>query len=109
VIRADVAIVGGGVIGASIAHHLALLGVKDVVAVDRAPGPHVFVRTRQGGGGSTARATGGLRAQFATPIEVKLSLLARRALEPFADDTGGDAGYEPTGYLSVSTSPREDA
>ena len=61
---ADVAIVGAGVLGASIAWHLAALGVRDVVLFDRgAPGQ-----------GSTARATGGFRAQFGTPFEVRLAL-----------------------------------
>ena len=66
--RAAVAIVGGGVIGASVAYHLAALGQRDVVVLDRAAGP---------GAGSTGRATGGYRAQYATPINVRLSLLAR--------------------------------
>src|SRR5205823_9989242 len=63
-LSAEVAIVGAGILGASIAWHLAALGVRDVVLFDRgAPGQ-----------GSTARATGGFRAQFGTPFEVRLAL-----------------------------------
>lgn len=76
--------------GASIAYHLALNGVKDVVVVDRAAGP---------GGGSTGKATGGYRAQFATSINVRLSLLAREKLIRFRQETGVDCGYNPVGYL----------
>jgi sarcosine oxidase subunit beta len=87
---ASVAIVGGGVIGASVAYHLARRGWRDVVVLEREPAP---------GRGSTARATGGFRAQYGTAINVRLSLLARERLRAFHDETGGDAGYDPCGYL----------
>ncbi len=87
---AAVVIVGGGVIGASVAYHLASRGVRDVLVIDRAPRP---------GAGSTGRATGGFRVQFATATEVRLSLLAREKLRRFADEIGGDCGYVPAGYL----------
>ena len=87
---AAVAVIGGGVIGASIAYHLAKNGVDDVLIIDRAHGP---------GAGSTGRATGGFRAQFATPINIKLSLISRDAFLRFEDETGVDPGYEQVGYL----------
>jgi sarcosine oxidase subunit beta len=87
---AAVVIVGGGVIGASVAYHLAARGVRDVVVLDRAP---------HAGAGSTGRATGGFRVQFATAIDVQLSLLAREKLRRFRDETGGDCGFVPAGYL----------
>ncbi|MEO7367763.1 MAG: FAD-binding oxidoreductase [Gemmatimonadaceae bacterium] len=96
--KASVAIIGGGVIGASIAYHLARLGVRDVVVVDRGATP---------GTGSTGRATGGYRAQFATPINVRLSLLARDSLMRFKEDTGVDSGYQPVGYLWLASTDRE--
>ena len=96
--RAAVAIVGGGVIGASVAYHLAALGQRDVVVLDRAAGP---------GAGSTGRATGGYRAQYATPINVRLSLLAREKLRRFTDEIGVDAGYAPVGYLWLAGSGAE--
>ncbi len=84
------AIVGGGVVGASVAYHLAARGVRDVVVLDRATSP---------GAGSTGRATGGFRVQFPESTEVRLSLLAREKLRRFADETGGDCGYVAAGYL----------
>jgi sarcosine oxidase subunit beta len=87
------AIVGGGVIGTSVAYHLAARGMRDVVVLDRAP---------RAGEGSTGRATGGFRVQFAGATEVQLSLLARAKLRRFADETGGDCGYVAAGYLWIA-------
>lgn len=95
---AAAAIVGGGVVGASIAYHLAAAGMRDIVVLDRGPGP---------GSGSTSRATGGFRAQFHTPVNVQLSLLSRSKLISFLDDTGVDPGYDPAGYLWVASSAEE--
>jgi sarcosine oxidase subunit beta len=95
---AGVAVIGGGVIGASVAYHLAARGARDVVVLDRAPHP---------GAGSTGRATGGFRVQFASAIEVQLSLLAREKLLAFAAETGGDCGYVPAGYLWLAETAAE--
>lgn len=92
--RASVLIVGGGVVGASVAYHLAKRGVRGVLVVDRGAGP---------GNGSTSRATGGFRAQFATKTNVKLSLLAREKLLAFRDETGVDPGYSQAGYLWIAS------
>ena len=94
----DVVVLGAGVMGASVAWHLARRGVRRVLVLDRGPGP---------GSGSTVRATGGFRAQFATAINVRLSLLARAKLKAFADETGVDPGYTPRGYLWLASSERE--
>jgi sarcosine oxidase, subunit beta len=90
--RADVVVIGGGVVGCSVAYHLARAGGGRVTVVDR-------------GGGSTERATGGFRVQFATPINVRLSLLSLESLLRFADETGVDPGYAPSGYLFVAAKP----
>ena len=90
----DAVVIGAGVIGASVAVHLARAGLR-VTVVDRGAAP---------GTGSTARATGGFRAQYATAINVRLSLLARPQLLRFRDDTGVDPGFQPVGYLWLATS-----
>ena len=87
-------------IGASVAYHLAARGWRDVVILDRGRGP---------GEGSTGRATGGYRAQYATPINVRLSLLAREKLCRFAGETGVDPGYPPAGYLWLGADETEMA
>jgi sarcosine oxidase, subunit beta len=95
---AAVAVVGGGVMGASVAYHLAARGRGDVVVLDRAGAP---------GAGSTGRATGGFRAQFGTAINVRLSLLAREKLLRFEEETGVNPGYAPHGYLWLAANARE--
>lgn len=95
---ADVVVIGGGVIGASVAYHLARAGCTDVVVLDAAPGP---------GQGSTGRATGGFRAQFGSAPNIQLSMLSREALRRFADETGVDPGYQPVGYLFLAADPSE--
>jgi sarcosine oxidase subunit beta len=95
---ASVVIIGAGVIGASVAYHLARRGWREILVLDRSLGP---------GQGSTGKATGGFRAQYATPINVRLSLLSREKLRCFSEETGGDAGYVPAGYLWLASTARE--
>jgi sarcosine oxidase subunit beta len=97
--HADAVVIGAGVIGASCAVHLARAGLR-VILLDRAPAA---------GAGSTARATGGFRAQYATEINVRLSLLAREQLQRFRDETGVDPGFQQVGYLWLATSAAEFA
>lgn len=94
----EVVILGGGVLGASVAYHLARRGVRDIVVLDRGADP---------GCGSTGRATGGFRAQFDNEIEVRLSLLSREKLRAFEDETGVDSGYRPYGYLFLAHTSEE--
>ena len=93
----DVIVIGAGVVGASVAWHLAKAGAR-VRVVDQGPRP---------GGGSSARATGGFRAQYGTAINVRLSLLSRAKFRAFAEEVGTDPGYVPAGYLWLATSPRD--
>lgn len=93
-----VAVVGAGVMGASLAWHLTARGCRDVVLIDRGAGP---------GAGSTSRATGGFRAQYATAINVRLSLLSRSKLGRFAEEVGGDCGLIQAGYLWLATTEAE--
>ncbi len=90
---AEVVVVGAGVIGASVAWHLAARGCRDVLVLERAAAA---------GLGSTSRATGGFRAQFATEVNVRLSLLSRQKLLRFAEEVGADPGYRPCGYLFLA-------
>ena len=95
---ADVVIIGGGVIGASVAYHLAARGAGDVVVLERGA---------SAGEGSTGRATGGFRAQFGTRVNVRLSLLSREKLLRFREETNVDPGFRQCGYLFIARSGEE--
>ena len=90
---AEVVVIGAGVIGASVAYHLALRGCGPVLVLERHAEP---------GRGSTGRATGGFRAQFGSEINVRLSLLSREKLGRFEEELGVDPGYHPCGYLFLA-------
>ncbi len=96
--NADIVILGAGVIGASVAYHLAARGCRNVLVVDRGP---------DFGAGSTSKATGGFRAQFDSDINVRLSMLSRAKLQQFEDELGVDSGYRPYGYLFLARSQEE--
>ena len=91
---AEVVIVGGGVMGTSIAYHLTRRGVKEVVLLEREP----FL-----GQGATGRCAGGVRYQFATEVNIRLSQVSLPMLEHFKEEIGVDAGYRPIGYLFFLT------
>lgn len=93
---AAMVIVGAGVIGASVAYHLAARGCTDIVVLD----------SQQPAQGSTGKATGGFRAQFPSTVNVQLSLLSRTKLQCFGDEIGVDPGYDPCGYLFVAHQQR---
>ncbi|MNK67050.1 4-methylaminobutanoate oxidase (formaldehyde-forming) [compost metagenome] len=93
--RAEVVIVGGGIIGASIAYHLAKRGVKDVVLLER----ELFF-----GAESTAKCAGGIRAQFTTPINIQLSLLSIKHFETFSEEMGLPVDFRQVGYMFMSPS-----
>src|SRR5207302_8563367 len=92
---ADVAIIDGGSVGSSIAYHLSEAGCTNVLIVER--------EDRQGMG-STAKSMGGVRAQFATSINIRMSLYSIDLFSKFEEVTGHTAGYRPHGYLFVATS-----
>lgn len=96
----EVAIIGAGVIGASVAYHLSVLGCRKVLVLDRAP---------RSGEGSTGKATGGFRCQFSTEVNIRLSLLAREKLLHFPEEVGIDPDYRPYGYLFVATTAEQMA
>ena len=76
---AQVVVIGGGVMGASTAYHLALRGVRDVVLLES----QSFF-----GQGATGKCAGGIRYQFSTAINVRLSQLSLPMLDRFEAETG---------------------
>ena len=95
---ADAVIVGGGVMGASIAYHLAVRGMQDVLLLER---EEFF------GLGATGRCAGGVRYQFSTEVNVRLSIKSLPMLERFAEEIGQAIDYRQCGYLFLITRPDE--
>jgi sarcosine oxidase, subunit beta len=93
--RADVVIVGAGIVGCSIAFQLASRGAERIALLDRdTPGQ-----------GSTSKATGGFRHQFATQVNIELSIESVKLFEQFRDVVGADLDMRRSGYLFVSEDP----
>jgi sarcosine oxidase subunit beta len=85
----DVAVVGGGVIGLSVARELRLAGVDRVLVLEREASV---------GQGSSSRANGGVRAQFTTSANIQFSAFSIAELERL-DAATGLLGFHQTGYL----------
>ena len=96
--KADVVVIGGGVMGASIAYHLALYGQKNIVLLEK----DAFF-----GQGATGRCAGGVRYQFATEVNVRLSLQSLPMLERFEEETGQAIDFRRCGYLFLLTRPED--
>jgi sarcosine oxidase subunit beta len=86
---AQVVIIGGGAMGASTAYHLTQLGVTDVVLCERATL----------GSGSTSKSAGGIRAQFADELNIRIALLSLLEFRNFEERVGVDIDFRQTGYL----------
>src|SRR6202167_761004 len=94
---ADVVIVGGGIVGASIAWHLTEAGCRNVLIVER--------ESHQGKG-STGKSMGGVRAQFATKPNIQMSLYSVPFYAAFEERLEHPSGYRAQGYLFVATHPK---
>ena len=95
--RAEVVIVGGGVMGASAAFHLAEAGVTDVLLLE----------ADQLSCGSTSKSAGGVRLQFSDAINIALALRSMDAFEKFGARPGAEIGLQQVGYLFLLTDPAD--
>ncbi|HEX8969642.1 MAG TPA: FAD-binding oxidoreductase [Chloroflexota bacterium] len=98
--HAAVVIVGGGVMGASVAYHLARRGQVDVLLLERA---ELF------GQGATGKCAGGVRHQFGSEINIRLSIESIAMFERFEDELDQPIGLRQCGYLFLLTRPRDVA
>jgi sarcosine oxidase subunit beta len=94
---AEVVIIGGGIVGSSIAYHLTAAGCKDVLVIERESAQ---------GKGSTGKSMGGVRAQFSTPVNIQMSLYSIPFYASFEERLGYPCDYRPQGYLFCATSDK---
>jgi sarcosine oxidase subunit beta len=97
--RAGVVVVGGGVIGTSIAFHLAEAGVPEVVLIER----------DELASGSTSKAAGGVRAQFSDPLNIQLGARSLEAFAAFGERPGHPIDFRRVGYLFLLSRPEDVA
>jgi sarcosine oxidase subunit beta len=95
---AEVVIIGSGIVGSSVAYHLAEQGCTNVLVVER---------EAHQGKGSTGKSMGGVRAQFSTPVNIQMSRYSIDFFASFDEVVGHPADYRAHGYLFCATNERQ--
>jgi sarcosine oxidase subunit beta len=94
---ADVVIIGSGIVGSSVAYHLAEQGCTNVLVVER---------EAHQGKGSTGKSMGGVRAQFSTDVNITMSRYSIDFFSRFDEVMEHPADYRAHGYLFCATNER---
>jgi sarcosine oxidase subunit beta len=88
---ADVVVIGGGANGTSTAFHLTLLGVRNVVLLER----------RQLAAGATGKSGALVRMHYTNPTESRLAFESLKVFRNFGEIVGGDCGFEGVGFVQL--------
>jgi len=96
--KADVVILGGGVMGTSTAYHLVKRGQTNILLLER----ESFFGT-----GATGRCAGGIRHQFNTEVNIRLSQKSLAMIDTLEEETGQSAMVRKCGYLFVLTDEKD--
>ena len=90
-------IIGGGIVGLSIAYYLALKRAGRIILIEKG----------QLGEGSTSRCVGGIRTQFSTEINIRFSLESLKTFDQFEEEFGVAPEFKRVGYLFLATTEGE--
>jgi sarcosine oxidase subunit beta len=96
--KAKVVILGGGISGCSIAYNLAKKGLTDVLVIDR----EQFIAAQ-----ATGKCAGGVRAQFSSDINCRMSLLSEQLFERLGEELDAYITFNQKGYLFLCTTEEE--
>jgi sarcosine oxidase subunit beta len=94
---ADIVVIGAGIVGCSIAYHLVAQAAPKVVVVEKD-----LICS-----GSTGKSAGGIRQQFATELNVRLSLESLKMFHRMRDELGIDPEFRQVGYLFMAATGKE--
>lgn len=97
---ASVVVIGGGVHGLSTAYHLVKRGLGDVIVLEKEP---------QLASGSTGLSAGGIRQQFSTVVNIRMSQYSVQRFERFEEEMDADPGFRQVGYLFLLSNEQESA
>jgi len=93
--QAQVVVIGGGVIGCSVAYHLTKLGWRDVILLERT----------QLTAGTTWHAAGLIVSGFSTETDTYMAKYSRDLFEVLGEETGQDTGFKAVGYMQIASNP----
>ncbi|NIU57150.1 MAG: FAD-dependent oxidoreductase, partial [Phycisphaerae bacterium] len=93
--QARVVIIGGGVVGCSVAYHLTKLGWRDVVLLERS----------QLTAGTTWHAAGLIVTGFSSETTISIAKYTRDLYARLGEETGQDTGFKPVGYIQIASNP----
>lgn len=95
---AQVVIIGAGIMGASIACHLAARGCTDICILEQGETEIT---------GSTARSAAGVRHQFSSEVNIRMSIYGIERIKHFTEEVGGHAEFRQIGYLFLINNPAD--
>ena len=95
---AQVVIIGAGIMGASIAYHLAARGCTDICILEQGETEIT---------GSTARSAAGVRHQFSSEVNIRMSIYGIERIKHFTEEVGGHAEFRQIGYLFLINNPAD--
>jgi len=94
---ADIVIIGGGIIGVSIAYYLGKMGARNVILFEK----------DLIGMGSTGLCAGGIRRQWSTEVNMHFALKAFEVFKNFEEEFGASPEFHQIGYLFLARDEEE--